>query len=251
MSDRRKTALVTGASYGIGAGSAIELAIAGFDVAVTDLQRDTLDETVTGMQKAGASTAAIELDLRDPASIEAAFDEAVAHFGQIDVLVNNAGIPAGRKDVLDVTLAEWDEGIRVNLTGTFLMSQHMGRHLIGGGREGAIVNISSAHGLVAFASASVYGITKAGINQLTRALAIEWAPHGIRVNAIAPGPTETKTRAAFHADPEQRARTLGRVPLGRYGEVSDVANAVRYLASSESGFVTGHVLVVDGGVTAQ
>jgi NAD(P)-dependent dehydrogenase (short-subunit alcohol dehydrogenase family) len=203
------------------------------------------------LEAVGARTAAIALDYRQAGAIERAFGEAADGLGPIDVLVNNAGTPSVRKPAVEVTLDEWQTALQINLTGTFFMSVAMGRHLIDDGRGGSIVNVSSTHGLVGYATASVYGATKAGVNQLTRTLAIEWAPHGIRVNAVAPGPVETKTRAAAHADPVERQFTLGRVPLGRYGEVDDIAKAVRYLASDGAAFVTGHILVVDGGVTAQ
>jgi NAD(P)-dependent dehydrogenase (short-subunit alcohol dehydrogenase family) len=251
MSERRKIALVTGASYGIGAAAAIELAKGGFDVAVTEIFEADLAPTIAQLEAAGARAAAVGLDYRQTDSIEPAFNQAVDKLGPVDVLVNNAGTPSVRKPAIEVTPDEWQAALQINLTGTFFMSTTMGRHLIDGGRGGSIVNISSTHGLVGYATASVYGATKAGINQLTRTLAIEWASQGIRVNAVAPGPVETKTRAAAHADPVERQFSLGRVPLGRYGEADDIAKAVRYLASDDAAFVTGHILVVDGGVTAQ
>lgn len=251
MSNRRKVALVTGASYGIGAEIALELAGSGFDLAITELSTDELTPTLASLEAAGAKAVAFALDYMDANSSVRTFGDVVDAFGAVDVLVNNAGTPSVRKPAIDVTLAEWETALRINLTGTYFMTMAMGRHLIGRGRNGAVVNIASTHGLVGYPTASAYSVTKAGVIQLTRVLAIEWAEHGIRVNAVAPGPVETKTRAAAHADPEGRAFTLGRVPLGRYGEPVDVAKAVRYLASDDASFVTGHVLVVDGGVTAQ
>lgn len=251
MTDRRKVALVTGASYGIGAASALELAKDGFDVAVTEISAADLAPTTASLAAVGVRTAAIALDLRDDSAIARTLAEANEALGPIDVLVNNAGTPSVRKPAIDVTLDEWQTALQINLTGTFFMTTAFGRRLIETGRSGAVVNVASTHGLVGYATASAYSATKAGIIQLSRVLAIEWAKHGIRVNAVAPGPVETKTRAAAHADPVERQFTLGRVPLGRYGGADDVAKAIRYLASDAAAFVTGHVLVVDGGVTAQ
>lgn len=251
MSNRRKVALVTGASYGIGAEIARELARNGFDLAITELSTDDLEPMLSDLEAAGARAKAFALDYVDPNAAVRTFGTVVDAFGSIDVLVNNAGTPSVRKPAIDVTMEEWTLALQINLTGTYFMTMAMGRHLIDNDRNGAVVNIASTHGLVGYPTASVYSVTKAGVIQLTRVLAIEWAKHGIRVNAVAPGPVETKTRAAAHADPEGRVFTLGRVPLGRYGDPVDVAKAVRYLADDDAAFVTGHVLVVDGGVTAQ
>ena len=140
--------------------------------------------------------------------------------------------------------------LSVNLTGTFFMAQAMGRHLIDAGRPGAIISLASTHGVVGFANASAYGIAKAGIGHMTRMLAIEWAPHRIRVNAVAPGTTETRTRAPRLADPQYRERMLGRIPLGRFGTAEEMAGAVRYLASPQASYITGQILILDGGLTA-
>jgi NAD(P)-dependent dehydrogenase (short-subunit alcohol dehydrogenase family) len=248
-SGRRRMALVTGASYGIGAAVALGLAQDGFDVAVTDLRAADLDRTVAGLRAAGARAAALALDLRSQDSIEAAFAAAVGALGPLDLLVNNAGVPMTRPAV-EITRAEWDTALAVNLTGTFFMSQQMGRHLIAGGRPGAIVSLASTHGTVGFPNVVAYGVAKAGISHMTRILAIEWAPHGIRVNAIAPGTTETESRAPNLADPERRDRMLNRIPLRRFGTAEEMAGAVRYLASPLATYITGQVLLLDGGLTA-
>jgi NAD(P)-dependent dehydrogenase (short-subunit alcohol dehydrogenase family) len=140
--------------------------------------------------------------------------------------------------------------LAVNLTGTFFMSQQMGRYLIGAGRGGAIISLASTHGVVGFAGASAYGIAKAAVSHMAKMLAIEWAEHGIRVNAIAPGTTETKSRAPRLADPQHRRRMLGRIPAGRFGTAEEMAAAIRYLASPQASYVTGHTLILDGGLTA-
>ena len=228
---------------------ALGLARDGFDVAVTDLRTADLDRTVTGLRDLGARAAAIALELRSQDSVEAAFAEAVRVLGPLDLLVNNAGVPMTRP-ATEITRAEWDTALAVNLTGTFFMSQQMGRHLIGAGRPGAIVSLASTHGTVGFPNVVAYGVAKAGISHMTRVLAIEWAPHGSRVNAVAPGTTETESRAPNLADPARRALMLNRIPLRRFGNAEEMAGAVRYLASPLASYITGQVLLLDGGLTA-
>jgi NAD(P)-dependent dehydrogenase (short-subunit alcohol dehydrogenase family) len=245
----KRRALVTGASYGIGAAIALGLARDGFDVAVTDLDPKALANTVAGIEAIGRRAAAVALDLRSQESVEAGFAEAVAALGPLDLLVNNAGVPMTRPAV-EISRAEWDLALGVNLTGAFFMSQQMGRHLIGAGRPGLIVSLASTHGTVGFPNVVGYGVAKAGISHMTRILAIEWAPHGIRVNAIAPGTTETESRAPMLADPARRETMLGRIPLRRFGTAEEMAGAVRYLASPLASYITGQVLLLDGGLTA-
>lgn len=244
-----RAALVTGASYGIGAAIARGLAEDGFDVAVTDLDNEDLAATMAAIGEAGRRARAIALDLREQAMVEAAFAEAVAAFGRLDLLVNNAGVPLS-KPALETSRAEWNEVLAVNLTGTFFMSREMGRHLVATRRPGAIVSIASTHGAVGFPGAAAYGVAKAGVSHMTRVLAIEWASYGIRVNAVAPGTTETPSRAPALADPERRAVMLNRIPLKRFGTAEEMAAAVRYLASPAAAYITGQILLVDGGLTA-
>jgi NAD(P)-dependent dehydrogenase (short-subunit alcohol dehydrogenase family) len=181
--------------------------------------------------------------------VEEAFAAAVAEFGGVDLLVNNAGVPLS-KPAAEVTRGEWDSVLAVNLTGAFFISQQLGRHLIAEGRPGAIVSLASTHGTVGFPGAAAYGIAKAGVSHMTRVLAIEWAPYKIRVNAIAPGTTETPSRAPLLADPERRALMLNRIPLKRFGQPHEMAAAVRYLASPQASYITGQILLLDGGLTA-
>jgi NAD(P)-dependent dehydrogenase (short-subunit alcohol dehydrogenase family) len=241
----RKTALVTGASEGLGRAIAVALGQDGFDVAVSELDPARLAATVAEIEKAGARAIPIALDLRDLASLE----RIVAQIGHIDVLVNNAGVTL-RKAALEITPAAWNEVMAVNLTGTFFLSQQVGRQLVERKAQGSIVSIASTHGMVGFAERAAYGISKGAIVQMTRMLAIEWAPHGIRVNAVAPGTVETPSRAQFLADPQKRADMLDRIPLGRFGTPSDVASAVCYLAGERGGYITGQTLILDGGLTA-
>jgi NAD(P)-dependent dehydrogenase (short-subunit alcohol dehydrogenase family) len=247
---RRRAALVTGASYGIGAAIAVALARDGYDVAVTELDAGALAGVVAEIETHGVRACAIALDTRDQASVESAMRQALAAFGQLDLLVNNAGVLL-RKAAVDVTRDEWDALIAVNLTGTYFMSQQMGRHLIGTGRRGSIISIASTHGMIGMPMVSVYGISKAGISQMTRMLAIEWAAHGIRVNAIAPGTTETPTRAkSLGADPARRQAMLDRIPFGRFCTEADVAAMASYLASPGAEYITGQTMLLDGGLTA-
>jgi NAD(P)-dependent dehydrogenase (short-subunit alcohol dehydrogenase family) len=250
MSSARRTALVTGASQGLGAAIALRLAREGYDLAVSDPTVAKLQATVQAIVALGRRAHAVELELRDQASIERAFAAAAQALGTLDVLVNNAGITL-RRSALEVSRQEWNDVISVMLSGTFFMSQQMGRHLVASGRPGAIVSLASTHGLVGLAERSTYGIAKGGIIQMTRMLAIEWSAHGIRVNAIAPGTVETPSRKAhFDVNPDARRLMLARIPSGRFGSQEEVAAAVAYLASADAAYVTGQTLVIDGGLTA-
>jgi NAD(P)-dependent dehydrogenase (short-subunit alcohol dehydrogenase family) len=250
MGEARRAALVTGASYGLGQATAVALARDGFDVAVTELRVEELSDTLDKIAAAGGRGVPVQLDLRSMPGIEKAMADAVAALGKVDVLVNNAGVTV-RKLALEVTQAEWDEVVGVNLKGTFFMSQQMGRHLVATKRPGCVVSIASTHGTIGFAQRTTYGISKAGIIHMTRMLAYEWAEHGIRVNAVAPGTVETRTRAEyFRANPVARQAMVDRVPLHRFGTPEEVAGAVRYLASPAAAYVTGQTLLLDGGLTA-
>lgn len=249
-SSGRRTAFVTGASQGIGAAIAVGLARDGYDVAVSSTSADKLAGVAAQIAAAGARAVPVVLDVRSPSSIERAMAEVAAAFGHLELLVNNAGATL-RKLALDVTPADWDTVIGTNLTGTFFMSQQMGRHLIAGGRPGCIINIASTHGIVAMAKRAPYGISKAGISHMTRMLAIEWAEYGIRVNSIAPGVVETASRAALPTDPVYEKAKRERIPLRRFATTGEVTGAVIYLASPQAAYITGQTLILDGGVTAQ
>jgi NAD(P)-dependent dehydrogenase (short-subunit alcohol dehydrogenase family) len=242
-------ALVTGTSAGLGRAIAVALAREGYDLALTELSTDALKDTLTDPAIANRKAVPIALDLRSPDSIKAAFGRATKELGDIDLLVNNAG-RALLKPVVDVTDVEWDDVIDTNLKGAFFLSQLFGRDCIKKGRPGAIVSMASTHGMTGIAGRSVYGISKAGLIQMTRMLAIEWAPHNIRVNAIAPTTVMTESRQQLLADPEKRAVALSRIPSGRFATPEEIAAAVIYLASPGAASVTGHTLPVDGGLTA-
>ncbi len=241
-------ALVTGASYGIGGATALALARAGYDVAITARQSQSLDEVRAEIEATGRRALVLKLDLQRQERIEATMAATLAAFGKVDLLVNNAGSPL-RKNAIDVTRTDWDTVIAVNLTGTFFMTQQMGRYLIESGRQGCIVNIASTSGIVGRPQSSVYGSSKAGVIQMTRMLAIEWAQLGIRVNSIAPASTVTPTRTSL-SDPARRETFLKNIPLRRFGTPEEMAAAVVYLASSEASFITGQTLILDGGLTA-
>jgi 2-deoxy-D-gluconate 3-dehydrogenase len=246
----KRIALVTGASYGIGAAIAQALARDGYDVAVTELDDQALDGTIAGIRAHDRDALAIALDIRTQASIEACMTNVLQHFGQIDTLVNNAGILL-RKPIIDITREEFEAVMDVNVTGTFFMSQQMGRYLIREKRQGAIISLSSTHAMVGVPLVSAYGISKAAVSQMTRMLAIEWASHRIRVNAIAPGTTETPSRkASFDAAPTRRQALMDRIPFQRFCTEEDVAGLASYLASPAAAYITGQTILVDGGLTS-
>ena len=246
----RRIAFITGASYGIGAACAFALAKDGCDVAVTATRLENLKATCDRLESLGVRAFPIALDVRSHGAVRDAIERAAGALGEIDVLVNNAGVTQ-RKSALDTTPEEWDNIITTNLSGAFFASQEFGRRLIERKRRGCIVNVSSTFAIIGTVQRTPYGVSKAGVSQLTKMLAIEWAGHGIRVNAIAPGRVESGSphRADTAADPAYVESLRARIPLERFCTVEDCAEAVRYLADPQSGYITGHTLVLDGGLT--
>jgi NAD(P)-dependent dehydrogenase (short-subunit alcohol dehydrogenase family) len=242
-------ALVTGTSTGLGRAIALALARAGYDLAVTELDTAALADLLAHPDMAARTVVPVALDLREEASIRAAYAAAREGLGGIDLLVNNAG-RALLKPVVDVTWAEWDDVIAINLKGGYFLAQEFARDCLASSRPGAIVSVASTHGMTGLAGRSVYGISKGGIIQMTRMLAIEWAAHGIRVNAIAPTTVLTPSREKLLSDPELRSRMLARIPSGRFATEDEIAGAVIYLASPAAASITGHTLPIDGGLTA-
>jgi NAD(P)-dependent dehydrogenase (short-subunit alcohol dehydrogenase family) len=244
-----RVAVVTGASAGIGRAIAVAFAELGWTVAIGARRAALTEETAKLVVDAGGTALVHALDVTDSESIDAFCEHVNAEAGTIDVLVNNAGLGHAHR-ALDVSESDWDEMMSVNLRGVFFICQAVARVMIerGGGR---IINMSSQGGLVGLPDAAVYCTSKGGVNMLTKVLALEWAQHGITVNAIAPTFILTPGTAPILDDPERRKQVLDKIPLGQFGETEDVAGAVIYLATSAARLVTGTVLVVDGGWTAQ
>ncbi|HYM84905.1 MAG TPA: 3-oxoacyl-ACP reductase family protein [Candidatus Dormibacteraeota bacterium] len=244
-----QAALVTGASRGIGRDLARSLALDGARVAAAARLPGDLDDLIAEVKDVGGELIAVPLDRRDRASIERAVATTVEGFGRIDILVNNAGLGTNH-DALDATEEEWDELFAVNVRGLFFACQSAGRRMVEQG-YGRIVNMASQAGLVGIRRHAAYSASKAAVIGLTKVLALEWAPHGVTVNALAPTWVLTPGTSERLADPEFLAGVLARIPVGRVGTTAELAAAVRYLASPEAAMVTGSVLVIDGGWTAQ
>jgi NAD(P)-dependent dehydrogenase (short-subunit alcohol dehydrogenase family) len=244
-----KVAVVTGASRGIGHDVAIALAAAGARVAVAARDVAALEGLATEIEDSGGEAYPVALDVGKVAGIGAVFEDIRTRFGSVDILFNNAGLGANHP-AEEVTEADWDEMMAVNLKGLFFCCQAAGRIMLEQG-SGRIVNMSSQAGVVGIRDHAVYSASKGGVNMLTKVLALEWSNRGVTVNAVAPTFIYTPGTAARLDQPEYLAGVLERLPIGRVGTTTDVAAAVIYLASPAGGMVTGHVLLVDGGWTAQ
>jgi len=245
---KNKVALVTGARRGIGKGIALALAEAGAKVVVTDIDEKECQTVAKEIEKLGSQGLAKKLDVTNKKEIEEAVKLAVDKFGKLDILVNNAGI-CPFKPFLELTEEDWDKVLDINLKGYFLCAQAAAKEMAKQ-KWGRIINIASvAMGQVGIGMANIvhYVASKGGVAGMTEALAVELAPLGINVNAISPGVIETKMAESVISDPAVREATLKRVPKGRVGQPKDIATAVVYLASEEADYVTGAVLVVDGG----
>ncbi|MDH3739573.1 MAG: SDR family oxidoreductase [Alphaproteobacteria bacterium] len=244
-----RRALVTGAASELGQEIVLTLVRDGYDVALTYHETSLPDTLMSHPDMAGITAVPVAMELLSQDSIDQGFDTAVEALGGLDVLVNNAGRPL-LQPAIDVTWEEWDTVLDVNLKAAYFLSSRLARHCIDAGRPGAIVNVASTHGLTGFAKRTVYGISKGGMIQMTRMLAIEWAALGVRVNAVAPSTVLTDSRRAMYKKPGELESMLARIPAKRFVEPGEVAAAVRYLAGSDAASITGHTLVVDGGLTA-
>ena len=243
-----KGVLVAGASRGIGEAAARRFLEEGCRVFICARGAAGVEATVAELRALG-ETGGTACDVSDPADVERLVKEADAFLGGIDVLANNAGV-AWQEPFLEITLEHWDQVLDINLRGLFLVAQAVARRMVARGRGGAIVNMSSTNAFEGETGYAHYNASKGAINQLTRTMAVELGAHGIRVNALCPGKIFTPLQAEAE-DPEYTARyERERIPLGRSGTVEEVAAAYAFLASDEATFITGEMLVIDGGQLA-
>jgi len=243
-----KGAVITGAASGIGRAIALGFARAGAHLMVTDVNAQGLEETLREIQAQGRRAGSFVADVTDGEAVDSLMNAARDFLGSVDVLVNSAGLNI-RKPALELSLEEYQYILQVNLVGVFRCCRAAGRIMVEQ-RRGSIINLSSIMGHVAMYNISAYASSKGGVSQLTRALAIEWAPYNVRVNAICPGYVRTPLTRAIQEDPQFVAFVEGRTPLGRLAEPQEIVGPAIFLASDASRYVTGTSLFVDGGWTS-
>ena len=244
-----KTALVTGASRGLGQAIAVGLAEAGAKVGITSRTLKSLEATDTLISRIGTHADIFELDVRDTSPAKEAVRQYAQRAGGIDILVNNAGYEEVCPSV-DIDEELWDKISDTNLKGAFFCAQETAKSMIAYGRGGSIINVCSLTSYVGVPTAVPYGSSKSGLLGMTRALSAEWASNGIRVNAIAPGYFRTDLTDAFYQDENWQAAMLDRIPMREFGEANDLKGSIVFLASNASRYVTGQCVAIDGGYLA-
>ena len=243
-----RTAIVTGCNTGLGQGIALALAQAGADI--VGVNQSAPAETMAQVQALGRKFLDVRKNLSDTSALPGIVQEALTLTGRIDILVNNAGI-IRREDAINFSESDWDDVVNLNLKNVFFLAQAAARQFIAQGTGGKIVNIASMLSFQGGVRVPSYTASKSGVMGITRALANEWAKHGINVNAIAPGYMATNNTAALQADPVRNAAILDRIPAGRWGKPADLAGPVVFLASAASDYVNGYTVAVDGGWLAR
>jgi NAD(P)-dependent dehydrogenase (short-subunit alcohol dehydrogenase family) len=239
-----KVAIVTGAAQGIGRSIAERFGAEGATVIVSDVNGEGAESVAAGIRHNGAEAVAIVTDVSDKASVDRLFDQTLDRFGKVDVLVNNAGLTNTERHFLDGDEEWWDRIHAVNLKGSFLCGLRAAQHMVRRG-EGVIINLSSGGASRAHRGNAAYDATKGGIEALTRAMAVDLAPYGVRVNALVPGSIDTRGMS------EEQKRERGRaIPFGRVGQPEEMAGPAVFLASEDAGYITGQMLAVDGGILA-
>lgn len=243
-----RVVLLTGGGGGLGGAMARGVAAAGATVAVADTDGERAAAVAAEIRAAGAKSLAVTVDVTDAASVGRMVEEVTRQLGPIDGLVNAAGITR-RAPAAEFSLADWQRILAVNLTGTFLCCQAVGQGMLAR-RQGKIVNVTSIAGRIGLPGTVAYSASKGGVVMLTRALAVEWAPYDVQVNAIAPSWFRTSMGSLLDLEPEYRDRAMRRVPVGRMGQPEELVGSTIFLLSDASTMVTGHVLAVDGGTLA-
>jgi NAD(P)-dependent dehydrogenase (short-subunit alcohol dehydrogenase family) len=242
---RKQVALVAGANGGMGRHLAKAFADFGADVILADTDIDGLEPVVEQIKNIGRSVLVKNVDITDPKQVDSLVDEANNTIGPVEILLNTVGGPL-RKPALEISLEEWNKNISLNLTSAFVCCQAVGKTMVKR-KKGKIINISSCAAFFPYPGRSSYSSAKAAINQLTRSLALEWAPYNIHVNAIVPGLTRHEKNIEFFGDPKARRNMSGKIPFGRLGESSDLIGPAIFLASAASNWVTGQCIGVEGG----